>query len=385
MKKFPSIFYFTAVANLLFFLANSFFILFPLYLKDLGASESYIGIMNSIDKFFVVGGSFFVGTIIHRFNRIKFLRLGYAILCICFPLYLCIDSLSPLVPFTRMMHGIGFTVAMIVGSTIVFESVHPQHSTEAIGLFGVTGALANAVSPFLGEFLLSRGASHHAIYFIAVVLIFFAFILTFIMLRLHPQFHNEDEVQLKGTLRLFNDAQYRLYALASFVFGGGFGIIITFLPNFVRMHTNLSFSLFFVVYISILIIIRFTALRSIDRAERKNLIAAVFIIGATMNLLVNRLHSLSMLITIGILYGITHGVLYPVLNAHLVNLVPNKERGKSNAIFTALFNGGIMTFSFAGGVIIDSMHSYVAAFNFSAIMFGILAFLISIKGKSVKQ
>lgn len=380
MKRFPPIYYLTALGNLLFFLANSFFILFPLYLKDLGASESYIGLMNSIDKVLVIFGSIYIGTIIHRFDRIRFLRLGYVVLLAAFCLYLFIYSISPLVPFVRLLHGAGFAIAMILGTTIVFESVPPERATEAIGLYGVTGAISNAISPFLGEMLLSRGVSHHSIYIIAVVLIALAFLLTFVMSHLHPVLRDENDVRLDGTLRLFNDDQYRLYSLASFIFGGGFGIIITFLPNFVRTATNLNFSTFFIVYISVLILIRFTALRSMERADKKSLIAAIFIVGFLMNLAVNWLNSLAMLVSVGILYGITHGVLYPVLNAHLVNLVSNGDRGKSNAVFTALFNGGMMAFAFLGGIIIDHTNSYPAAFNFSALTFIIMAAMVGYAG-----
>ncbi len=380
MKKFPSIYYYTALANLLFFLANSFFILFPLYLKDLGASESYIGFMNSIDKVLVIFGSIYIGAIIHRFNPIAFLRLGYAILFVAFVLYLFICSLSPLVPIVRILHGAGFAIAMILGTTIVFESVPPERATEAIGLYGVTGAISNAISPFVGEYLLSRGISHHSIYAIAVVLIATAIGITFIMAHLHPVLRDENEVRLEGTLRLFHDGQYRLYSLASFIFGGGFGIIITFLPNFVRTTTRLSFSAFFVVYISVLIIIRFTALRSMERADKKMLIAAIFLVGSLMNISVNWLQSMAMLVVVGVLYGITHGVLYPVLNAHLVNLVANGDRGKSNAVYTALFNGGMMAFSFLGGIIIDHTASYASAYNASAACFVLMACLVLLKG-----
>lgn len=385
MQKFPPIYYLTALGNLVFFLANSFFILFPLYLKDLGASESYIGLMNSIDKALVIFGSVYIGTIIHRFDRIRFLRLGYAVLLVAFCMYLFIHSISPLVPFVRILHGAGFAIAMILGTTIVFESVPPERATEAIGLYGVTGAISNAISPFLGEILLSKGVSHHSIYVIAVILIALAFLLTCIMSQLHPVLRDENDVSLEGTLRLFNSTQYRLYGLASFIFGGGFGIIITFLPNFVRTTTDLSFSIFFIVYISVLILIRFTALRSIERADKKNLIAAIFIVGVAMNIAVNWLCSLMMLVVVGILYGITHGVLYPVLNAHLVNLVANGDRGKSNAVYTALFNGGMMVFAFLGGMIIDYTYSYPAAFNFSALTFIVTAVMVIYCGECKKQ
>ncbi len=380
MKKFPPIYYLTALGNLLFFLANSFFILFPLYLKDLGARESYIGLMNSIDKVLVIFGSIYIGTILHRFDRIRFLRLGYMVLFASFCMYLFIYSISPLVPLVRILHGAGFAIAMILGTTIVFESVPPDRATEAIGLYGVTGAISNAISPFLGEILLSKGVSHHSIYVIAVILMALALSLTFLMSYLHPSLRDENDVRLEGTFRLFNTAQYRLYALASFIFGGGFGIIITFLPNFVRTTTELNFSTFFVVYISVLVLIRFTALRSMEHANKKSLIAAIFIVGFIMNIAVHWLHSLFMLVVVGILYGITHGVLYPVLNAHLVNLVANGDRGKSNAVFTALFNGGMMVFAFLGGIIIDHTLSYAAAYNFSAVCFVAMAVLVAIAG-----
>ena len=93
MKKFPRIYYFMALANLFFFLGNSFFILFPIYLKDLGASESYIGVMNNLDKVLVIAGSVYIGTLIHRHDRIRLLRLGYIILFAAFTAYLFITSL----------------------------------------------------------------------------------------------------------------------------------------------------------------------------------------------------------------------------------------------------------------------------------------------------
>ncbi len=363
MRKFPRIYYYMALANLFFFLGNSFFILFPIYLKGLGAAESYIGLMNNLDKLLVIIGSVYTGTLIHRHDRIRLLRLGYCILFIAYAVYPFITTLSWLVPAVRILHGAGFAVAMVLGTTIVFECVPRERATEAIGIYGITGAITNAVSPAIGEFLLGQGVQHRYIFLISVTLVALSLGLTFYMSRLHPVLDVSNGKNLDGTLRLFRDRRYLLFSAATFIFGGAFGVIITFFPNFVRTTTDLSFSVFFLLYIAVLILIRFTGLRTIERAEKRNLFVAVFVIGAGMNFFMNAMDSLAMMLLVGVMYGVTHGVLYPVLNAHLVGLVEEGDRGKSNAVFTALFNGGMMAFAFGLGFLIDFTGTYTAAFN----------------------
>jgi len=378
MKKFPRIYYFMALANLLFFLGNSFFILFPIYLKDLGATESYIGVMNNLDKVLVIIGSVYIGTLIHRHDRIRLLRLGYFILLAAFVAYLFVTSLSWLVPAVRVIHGAGFAVAMVLGTTIVFECVPRERATEAIGIYGVTGAITNAVSPAIGELLLEHGVHHRVIFLLSVILIALSLGLTYYMARLHPRLDVKNGKNLDGTLRLFRDRRYLVFSAAVFIFGGAFGVIITFFPNFVRATTNLSFSMFFMLYIAVLILIRFTALRTIERAEKRNLLAGVFIVGAAMNLFMNVMDTMAVMVLVGVMYGVTHGVLYPVLNAHLVGLVEEEDRGKSNAVFTAIFNGGMMSFAFGLGFLIDHTGAYTSAFNFAGAAFLLGAVLVSL-------
>jgi hypothetical protein len=74
--------------------------------------------------------------------------------------------------------------------------------------------------------------------------------------------------------RLFRDGRYVLVSLMSFIFGGGFGTIITYLPNFVRTTTSLRYSYFFVVYIAVLIMIRFTFMRIVGGIDRNRLLAS---------------------------------------------------------------------------------------------------------------
>jgi len=192
--------------------------------------------------------------------------------------------------------------------------------------------------------------------------------------------HSPSKVQTtrRGSLHLFANPKFIYIMLAAIIFGGGFGVIVTYLPNFIRTTTNYKFSYFFIIYIIILIIIRFTFIKSVGRINRNILLMIVFSIGALMNLFLNYLNSIIMLVTVSIMYGITHGVLYPVLNTIMVSQVPSHDRTKANALFTASFNGGMMIFALTLGFFIDYSGTYLAAFDVCAVMFILAIILLAV-------
>ncbi len=376
MRKYGRIFYCLALANFLFFLGNSFFILLPVFLKDMGASESYIGVINNIDKIVTIFAAVFIGSIMYGRDRVRLLRVGYLILAAAYASYLCITSLTWLLLVIRVAHGIGFSLSMILGTTIIFDIVPADDAAEAIGIYGVTGALSNALSPFVGEMLLARGHSHSLIFSLSVILVAASLAITFIMPRIRPDDIENSEPEKRGSMRLMKNPRYAAMALVTAIFGGGFGVIITYLPNFIRSTTDMKFSYFFLIYIGVLILIRFFFIGKIGRVKGSTLIMLAFSCGTTLLFLMNFLHSIAMLILISVLYGITHGILYPLLNATMVRIVSRADRGKANALFTASFNGGMMIFALSLGFLIDRTGTYLSAFNIASAMFLVAVILV---------
>ncbi len=369
MKKYGRTFYSLALANFLFFLGNSLFILLPLFLKDLGASESTIGIMNNIDKVVAIFAAVFIGGLMSGRDRVRLLRLGYMILVAVFASYLLISSLTWLILLIRILHGIGFSLAMILGTTIIFDIVSPEDAAEAIGIYGVTGALSNALSPFAGEMLLSLGYSHSLLFIISVILVTGSLMITYLMPRLpsgEPENGGEEQ---RGSLGLLRNPRFALLALVTVIFAGGFGVIITYLPNFIRTTTEMKFSYFFLIYIAVLICIRFFFIGKIGRVRSSSLLMAAFSTGSVLFLLMNILRSYTVLAVVGVLYGFTHGILYPLLNSTMVRIVSRADRGRANAIFTACFNGGMMSLALSLGFLIDRTGTYLAAFNAAGAMY----------------
>lgn len=382
MKKYNTLFYYLGTANLLFFLGNSSYILLPIFLKNLGASESYIGVINNIDKVMVVISSISIGYIIQGKDRIKFLRIGYITLMIAFSSYLLISSLTPLILLIRILQGVGFSIAMILGYTIVFDIVSMENVTEAIAIYGVTGALCNALSPFIGELLLSAGYSHYLIFFLSIILVTLSLCITFVMPRVPVQARDLEKSKSKGILYLFANVKFIATAIASIIFGGTFGVLITYLPNFIRMNTNYKYSYFFLIFTGVLILIRFTFFRIINRFNKYTLVVAVFFVGAAMNIMMNFLNSFTIFVIISICWGITHGVLFPVLNTLTVSIVREHDKDKANAMFMAFFYGGMVVFALTLGFLIDYFNTYLAAFNVCGVAFlagGFMMLILNIK------
>lgn len=378
MRRYNPLFYYLALANFLFFLGNSLYILFPVFLKNLGATESYIGVMNNIDKVFAIISAIGIGSLMHGRDRVRLLRAGYLILIAAYASYLTISSLTGLILAIRIMHGIGFSVAMILGTSIIFEIVPIRDAAEAIGIYGITGALSNAISPFVGEMLLSRGCSHYMIFALSAFLVSLSLAITFVMPRVSIMEQPGAAASGRGTLRLLAGPRFFLMTLVVIIFGGGFGVIITYLPNFIRATTPYRFSYFFIIYICVLILIRLTFMKKISRIGMNTLLIAVCAVGALMNLLLNLIHSMIMLAIVSVMYGVTHGILYPVLNTIMVTLVESRDRGRANALFTASFNAGMMLFALTLGFLIDYCDTYLAAFNVCAGMFVMAAVLVAI-------
>jgi MFS family permease len=93
--------------------------------------------------------------------------------------------------------------------------------------------------------------------------------------------------------------------------------------------------------------------------------------------------SYPMLIIPGILYGISHGISFPVLTAALIDPAPKGFRGRMVVIAQLMFTLGIFLSSHIGGFIaeavsIDAVVFFTSAFSGTA---AVLFIYLTIKGR----
>lgn len=369
-KKFPTIFYHLMIANFLFFTANSLFFLFPNYLKILGATESYIGIINNIDKIFTIATALSIGFFINRINKIQWIKYSYFATIIIISCYTFMDHLIWQIPFLRLFYGIVFSMNFILASSVIFQILPESQATQGIGIYGISGAFSHTIGPLLGEYIYSATQDYTFVFFASALLMCLAFVIILTISKENDQFHLQNHSKSnKSIIYLLNYPKYAQLTLITFIFGGGFFIIYTFLKNFTQTLNIEKASLFLIAQSVMLVLLRLTFFRHIHKYNKINLLLFSCILGTISFASFFMLQDTLTLIISGILYGATHGILYPVLNSYIVEIVDQSDKSRSNAFFIAVFSIGGLILSGLMGYIIEYTQMYIIAYLCAAILY----------------
>ena len=129
---------------------------FPFYIEKLGGTEAVAGAAAVL--FCVIGVICrpFVGWLLDSGKRKRILFFGIVGI-ILMSLGYWLVSVLVLTFLLRMIHGASLIFAATSGSTITTDIVPRNKLARGMGMFGMSVALATAVSPSLGLFLMSRG------------------------------------------------------------------------------------------------------------------------------------------------------------------------------------------------------------------------------------
>lgn len=144
------------VTQLGFFLTSA---ALPLYLHDLGAAESRIGLEVGLGNMTALLLTLVLGPAINRFGARVFLSLGASIYLVTSLAMLFVPHEAP-VTFFRALQGIGTATIMPSAFTLGARVMPRRHGTS-IAMLGALNTLMLAVGPPLG---LSLYSSHGAIW-----------------------------------------------------------------------------------------------------------------------------------------------------------------------------------------------------------------------------
>ena len=155
-ERLPRDFYFVTAANFVFFLNFASFFLLPVHLHELGASAETIGYVMGTAGFAGIVVLPFLGVLLDRVDRRRFVSAGAAIMAAASYAYLFVPGTSPLVYLLRVVQGVAFTAAFVTASTLAAELAPPAIRGRALGLFGISTLLTHAIAPALGEVIARR-------------------------------------------------------------------------------------------------------------------------------------------------------------------------------------------------------------------------------------
>jgi len=349
-------------------LGNTLFDLIPLHLETLRLGKTEIGFIMSFSG---LGGFAILpvlSMIIDRVSLKTLLSGAIGILIISQSFFLTGAEPYPLYAFPLFIRGALLSLFMISFITLISQIVPDEKRMMGFSVFGIMGQLPFPLSIGIGENI------YHRFGFKTITIIAFAcFIISFIILRFFREEHViktvRNQNKLKNMLLIFKSSGIYPFLFSFFLVGYAFGTFQVFLPGFLFSRNINRISLFWIIFPVTIIILRLIFAGILDKISLTRLLILPLLFLPLCFLIMLRITSYSGLIIPAIIYGIAHGILFPVLNAALISHAPEGYKGRMMVISQLAISLGMFLSARAGGLIADAA-SIDAVFHLAAALTG---------------
>jgi MFS family permease len=272
-----------------------------------------------------------------------------------------IDSIAVLF-VARVLQGLGFSAYFVAMFSYVVDLVPPSQRGWALGIYGVSGFVATAFAPLVGE-LLVRRAGFRALFVVSAAL---ALVPLALILRLRDtRSPGAAALPAPGWLRAGLEDVAQRHMVVTLFFGLGSGTIFAFLPTFAQSLAVSGLSLFYTAYAAAAIAVRIFGGRLIDtRGRRAVIVPSMFLqmvapaLLAAVGFAVTRTSTtpvVPVLFVAGLVSGAAHGFLYPGLAALVTDVAPAARRATAVGVFSAMFLLGQTSGAFVFGAVAHAL------------------------------
>jgi len=341
------------IANLCTVASYAAFFLFPLFITGHGGGRQDIGIIMGCFALASAACRPWVAEMIDRWGRKRSYSIGCALMVLMPLLHLPFHG--PLSSFylplllLRIAHGIGLAICFTAVFTFIVDLIPEKRLNEGIGMFGTSGLIGLAIGPAIAEPIM-KNFGDSAFFLTASSLALLGLLLH---LPVKDQ-HREQGRAPAGSVSFFTLLKQRKQLVCgglALLFGFGLAATGSFVAPFAE-ERNLSFiSFYYIAYSCAAVGIRFLAGKLADRLGEQLIIPWGLVIAASGLLLLPLVTGNLLLLAVGFLFGLGHGLLFPSLNAMAVRNEPYALRGKITGIFT----GGIDAGAFGGSLILGEI------------------------------
>lgn len=312
----------------------------PLYLVDIGGDESQVGLVMSA---FAMGVFVFrplVGKQIDTLGRKIVLVMGILIFIVSPLLYIFIESITLLIP-VRIFHGLGLAAFGTASITLITDAASTEHRGEVLSYTSITNTLAFSGGPILGTFIKDQWG--YTVLFGVVSMLAFSSLVMALLVH---------ETRKGGTagmdISYFQAVRQRhilvaffMILLAALAHGG----VMFFLPIFLEERVHVNIGLFFAIYGTASLLVRFIVGRLSDLLGRGPVIVGSLLCFSAATALLSQTTEVKLMIATAILYGVGFGSHQPTLAALVADNTTEDTRGK---VFSFYYGGFDLGISIAG-------------------------------------
>ncbi len=344
------------IANLSLVASFAAFFLFPLFIMENGGSQQDIGIIMGI---FALASALcrpWISEMIDRLGRKRSFSLGCIIMSLLPLLHLALNGplenyYLPLL-LMRCIHGIGLAICFTAVFTFIVDLIPEGRLNEGIGMFGTSGLIGLAIGPAIAEPVMEN-FGFDAFFLTATAMATLGFLLHLPVKDRHQQ-QPATEVAAPSFFSILKQRKQLISGGLAMLFGFGLAATGNFIAPLAEQRQLSHISLYYLAYSCAAVSVRFVAGRLADRIGENQIIPWGLVLAASGLLLVPLVSGNLLLICVGFIFGIGHGLLFPAINAMAVRDEPYNVRGKVTGIFT----GGIDAGAFCGALVLGMVGEF---------------------------
>lgn len=341
-----------SLSHLLAISGDKVYTLLPKYFEIIGYSANSTGFIMS---FYGLGGLFAIPLLFVIIDRI---RKEYIIIfaLICNALlsygYLIPMANEKLYALPRFAQGAMFTLMAVCYTALISLLVSKEKRVQGLALFCITGQIGLLFSINVGEIIFdTRGLL--SLYFFSLVLFIGSLVLILLIVRNID--HSEEKTGLSKQPSVFLKSLdlKRLLPICIwiFLFGFGYGTIQVFLPKWVLTSGLKLISPFYIAFPLTVIVSRIFFGKYLDLLPKyQTLLLPLFLLPLSL-VAVIFINSYVILALVGVIYGLCHSIIYPILLSFLMDYSDVSVRGRITLLFQSLLHMGLFVSSLTGGYI----------------------------------
>jgi MFS family permease len=242
--------------------------------KQLGGSEVEIGLVMGLYAAVGIVVQPVIGPWVDALGRKPFMLLGVGLLLASTLVALVARGIGWLA-VVRVLQGLGFSAFFVANYTYVIDLVPPAERGWALGIYGVSGLMAMALAPFVGEIVI-RLLGFRAFFTTCGLLALVAAVMVW---RLRERSRGE-LVPVRGWAwaRAGLEDLFHRHMVVTVFFGLGAGAIFTFMPTFAESLGVTTTALFYTAYAGAAMAVRILGGRLIDtRGRRAVIVPSMFV------------------------------------------------------------------------------------------------------------
>ena len=343
-------------SNLLLFFAFYMLIpILPLYLLDeMGTSGSVAGIVLALYTLSALLIRPFSGFFVDMFARKPLYIICYALFSAVFAGYVVAGTLTLFI-ILRIVHGFGFGMATVSGSTVAVDVMVSERRGEGISYFGSAASIAMTVGPVAGLWV-HRTYSFDMVFWASFVA---GFVGLLCILPIKPIAKIVPETKAAKPLSLDRFILVKALPCVALLFmaGLGYGTVLNYVGLFSEIVSyKPNAGLFFIILAIGILTTRIVSARMINRGKLIQLsllgggilVVAYILLAFCPNAVVCYI--------VALLMGIGYGYINPVFQTMFINLAEHSQRGTANATYFTFWDMGIGLGTVIGGIVIEKLN-----------------------------